>query len=120
MRDLEAGGGGDALDVELARDQVGRSFQIVTAAAFEANEVGREDGFPEFGTFLKCRTSNGDDCWVEMPQDLERKIVEHKEADGSALEGLVFRVAGARKAVDGSWVYSLEWFQSFEKASKSL
>jgi len=120
MRDLSENSGGDALDVELARDQPGRAFEIVTAAAFEADEVGREDGFPEYGTFLKCRTPQEEDCWVEMPQDLENQLSRKGRVDGRPLEGLVFRVANCRKTADGSWSYKLEWFDSFEEARESL
>lgn len=123
MRDLSQGGDGDALDVDLVRDQTGKAYEIVTAAAFEANEVGREDGFPEFGTFIKCRSSRDEDVWVELPQDLENELAkkgEEVEADGDTLEGLVFRVAGCRKTADGTWRYQLEWFDSFEAASDSL
>lgn len=121
MRDLSENRGGDSLDVVLARDQVGRAFEIVTAAAFDAEEVGSEDGFPEYGTFLKCRENSGESVWVELPGDLESSIARKgKEADGVPLEGLVFRVASCRKTADGSWRYTLEWFESFEEASESL
>lgn len=122
MRDLSKGGG-DALDVILAADQIGRAFEVVTAAAFEAEEVGAEDGFPEYGTFLKARKPDGDDCWLELPQDLEDQLASRAEggdADGGTLEGQVFRVASARKSATGSWRYKLEWFESFEAASESL
>lgn len=123
MRDLSKGGDGDALDVELARDQTGKAYEIVTAAAFDAEEVGREDGFPEYGTFLKCRNSRDEQVWVELPQDLENRLaekLEEVEADGDDLEGLVFRVANCRKTADGSWRYKLEWFESFTEARESL
>jgi hypothetical protein len=122
MRDLSQGGG-DGLDVILARDQVGRAFEIVTAAAFDAEDVGQEDGFPKFGTFLKARQPDDSGCWLELPQDLEDQLakkMEKEEADGGSLEGLVFRVASARKTADGSWNYVVEWFESFQKASDSL
>jgi hypothetical protein len=122
VRDLNSGAG-DAVDVELAKDQIGRAFEIVTDAAFEADEVGQENGFPEFGTFLKCRAPDGDQCWVEMPQNLESQLAkkaEEKEADGGTLVGLVFRVASARKTANGSWNYTVEWFESFDEASDSL
>jgi len=122
MRDLSASSG-DALDVVLARDQRGRAFEVVTAAAFDAEEVGQQDGFPEFGTFLKVRKPDGEGAWAELPQDLERQLAkrgEKEEADGDALEGLVFRVANSRKTAEGNWSYKLEFFDSFEAASDSL
>lgn len=122
MRDLDGSRGGDADDVILTSDQRGRAFEIVTAAAFDAEEVGSEDGFPKFGTFLKVRQQNGNGGWVELPADLERQLVEKGEegADGGTLEGLVFRVANCRKDTEGSWRYKLEWFDSFSEASESL
>jgi len=123
MRDLSSDAGGDPMDVDLVRDQQGRAYEVVTAAAFEADEVGEQDGFPEYGTFIKCRNSRENQCWVEIPNDLERRLAkkgEEVEADGESLEGLVFRVAGARKTADGSWKYTIEWFDSFEAASDSL
>jgi len=122
MRDLETGGG-DALDVILASDQAARVFEVVTAAAFNASEVGQEGGFPDFGTFLKCRQPSGDECWVELPQGLESQLAEmaeEKKADGGNLEGLVFLVDGIRKTANGSWRYSLEWYESFEEARDAL
>lgn len=122
MRDLSTGGGGDSLDVDLVRDQTGKAYEIVTAAAFDADEVGQQDGFPEYGTFLKCRDSRDDGVWVELPADLETKLVEEEKGEEGrdTLEGAVFRVVQVQKSVDGNWLYTLEWFDSMQAASESL
>lgn len=118
MRDLDGSRGGDAVEVELVADQMGKTYEIVTAAAFDAEEVGAEDGFPQYGTFLKCRGSDDEGVWVEMPADLEVKL--SKEADRSPLEGRLFRVVTVSKNVDGDWQYNLEWFDDWDGARESL
>lgn len=116
-RDL-SGGDEQQPEIILSRDQVGRSFEIVTAGAFAADEVTPEGSFPEYGEFLSCANSQGEAVFLELPQDLERQLVEKGEdVQPGALEGLVFRVAGCRKTRDGNWTYDLEWFDDWAKAS---
>jgi len=121
MKDLGDRLGAEHPEVHLASgDQLGKTYEVVTAGILDADEVTDEGEFPEYGEFMPCRDQRGDTIYVEIPLDLEEKIVRGSPGNREKLEGLVFRVVSLSKSHEGNWQYELEFFDSFDEASESL
>jgi len=96
-----------ARDVVRAGECEAQPYRLEDMELTKADEIGSDDGFPQFGEFLDVTAvdSDGDDLgarWVECPADLARAIVEEDVSVGD-----VFQVETASKSKDDAWQFEV-------------
>jgi hypothetical protein len=98
----------DSDEVRLARDSMG-VYRLESEMLTEADEISDEDSFPQYGDFLKAKTTTGGanptfdvPVWVECPSDLAQQLVELEVEPGDG-----FRIQQVQKNGSGEWQYSV-------------
>lgn len=97
-----------ARDVVRAGELDGVTYRLQTTELTDADDIGGDDDFPQFGEFLDVTAVDADHDdlgprWVECPADLARELVEAEVGAGD-----VFTVTDAGKTEDGAWTFEVE------------